>query len=111
MLEMEVDVVRGIMFIHLEGELTKRTFSQFDELLNYLLYKKGMHYYVFNFKDLDEFDANVISWLDNKLVEIFLSCGKVALCVINKSYEEKIGRQDMLFYVNEGYEAFKYLVI
>ena len=49
--------------------------------------------------------------LDNKLVEIFLSCGKVVLCGLDGMYERKLGKQDSLFYVREGNQAFEYLTI
>ena len=49
--------------------------------------------------------------LENKLVEIFLSCGKVVLCGLEGMYEKKLGKQDKLFYVREGSEAFKYLSV
>ena len=64
---------------------------------------------MFDFKDIDRIDLNIISWLENKLVEIFLSCGKVVLCGLEGMYEKKLGKQDKLFYVREGIEAFKYL--
>mgnify|MGYP003322677116 FL=1 len=44
-------------------------------------------------------------------MEIFLSCGKVVLCGLDGKYEKKIGKQDKLFYVREGIEAFKYLTV
>lgn len=106
---MDIDVVKGIMFIHLEGELNKETMGQLDNELNYLLYKQGMHYFVFDFKDLERFDINIIPWLENKLVEIFLSCGKVVLCGLDGKYEERLGKQDKLFYVRNGMDAFMYL--
>lgn len=111
MLEIDVDVVKGILFIHLEGVLNKDTVRQFDNELNYLLYKQGMHYFVFDFKDLDKLDLSIMPWLDNKLVEIFLSCGKVALCGLDNKYENKFSKQDRLFFVREGIQAFNYLTI
>ncbi len=110
MLEISIDVMRGILFIHLEGELNKETLSQFDNELNYLLYKQGMHYFVLDFKDLEKFDYNLMPWLDNKLVEIFLNCGKVALCGLD-NYENTFNKQDRLFFVREGIQAFNYLTI
>ena len=110
-LEIDIDVVKVILFIHLEGVLDKKTIHQFDREVNYLLYKQGMHYFVFDFKDIEQVDFDVISWLENKLVEIFLSCGKVVLCGLDGKYEKKIGKQDKLFYVREGIEAFKYLTV
>ena len=109
MLSMDIDVVKGIMFIHLEGELNRDTIGQFDNELNYLLYKQGMHYFVFDFRDLEKIDNNIIPWLENKLVEIFLSCGKVVLCGLDGMYEKRLGKQDKLFYVRNGVEAFRYL--
>ena len=111
MLEMDIEVARGIMFIHLEGRINKETIGQFDRELNYLLYKQGMHYFVFDFKDIEKIEMDIISWLENKLVEIFLSCGKVVLCGLDGMYEEKLGKQDRLFYVREGNQAFKFLNI
>ena len=111
MLEIDIDVVRGILFIHLEGVLNKETMRQFDNELNYLLYKQGMHYFVFDFKDLDRLDLSVMPWLDNKLVEIFLSCGKVVLCGLDGKYENKFKKQDRLFFVREEIQAFNYLII
>ena len=37
MLDVEVDVIKGVMFINLEGELNYRTISKLDNELNYLL--------------------------------------------------------------------------
>lgn len=110
MLSIDVDVVKGILFIHLEGVLNKETIYQFDNELNYLLYKQGMHYFVFDFKDLDKIDLSIMSWLDNKLVEIFLNCGKVVLCGLD-NYENTFNKQDRLFLVREGIQAFNYLTI
>ena len=109
MLEIDTDVVKGIMFIHLEGELNDSTIRQFDNELNYLLYKQGMHYFVFDFKDLDRFDVNIMPWLENKLVEIFLSCGKVVLCGLDRMYEKRLAMQGRLFCVRNGTEVFRYL--
>lgn len=111
MLEIDIDVVKGIMFIHLEGNLNRETIGQFDRELNYLLYKQGMHYFVFDFKDIDGIEMDIVSWLNNKLVEIFLSCGKVVLCGLDGRYENKFFKQDSLFYVREGKQAFEYLMI
>jgi len=110
MLSIDVDVVKGILFIHLEGVLNKETIYQFDNELNYLLYKQGMHYFVFDFKDLDKIDLSIMPWLDNKLVEIFLNCGKVVLCGLD-NYENTFNKQDRLFLVREEIQAFNYLTI
>lgn len=111
MLEMDINVVKGIIFVHLNGVLNRDTFNQFGRQLDYLLYKQGMHYFVIDFNDLNVIDYGIINYLENKLVEIFLSCGKVALCGLDMMMEKHIGRQDKLFFIKNEYDALKYLNI
>lgn len=112
MLEMTTEVSKGIMFIRLEGELNNNTVNKFYNELNYLLYKQGIHYFVFNFKELKNMDQNIFSIFQNILTEIFLSCGKVVMCGMKELQMKKLGKtKDKLFYVNEEIEAFKYLKV
>lgn len=111
MLTVDVDVIRGILFIRLEGELTKQTVHDFDRKLNYLLYKQGMHFFVFNFCNIEVIDQSIFSHLQSKLVEIFLSCGKVGMCGLSDLYRHFLGTQERLFYVNYEGEAFQYFSV
>jgi len=108
---MNVDVVKGIMFIRLEGDLTTNTFQMFNNELDYLLYKQGMHYFVFNFYEIDTMDPIILSSLQNKLIEIFLCCGKVVMCGLSALWKKIIGTQDRLYFVNDEMEALKYFSI
>ena len=111
LLEVETDVINGIIFIMLEGELTTNTVIDLENELNYLLYKQGMHFFVFNFKNLENIEYKTISWLENKLVEIFLSCGNVVMCGLNDIYRKKIGMQEKIFYTNSELDAIKLLSV
>lgn len=104
MLEMDIDVIKGIIFIHLGGEFNKDTFGQFDRELNYLLYKQGMHFFVLDFNSVEKIDPNTFSWLKDKLVEIFLNGGKVVIKGLEERYEKKISKQDEFFYMKERNE-------
>ena len=109
MLKIEQEVSRGIMFIRLNGDLNTNSFSSFGKLINDLLYTKGMQYFVIDLYNID-FEENIFLNIQNKLVEIFLSSGKVVLCGIDDKNKRKIGyTKDKLFYVKEEREAFKYL--
>lgn len=106
MLNVDIDVVRGITFIRLEGDLTNRTFDNFDLELNNLLYNLEMHFYVINFVDVFNIDNNIFNKIQNKLYEIFLNCGDVVMCGINNILKDK-----RVVYVNDEVEAFKYFKI
>ena len=106
MLNVDVDVVRGITFIRLEGDLTNRTFDNFNFELDNLLYNLGMHFYVINFVDVFNIDNNIFNKIQNKLYEIFLSCGDVLMCGVKGNLKDK-----RCVYINSEVEAFKYFKI
>ena len=83
MLEISTSVIKGIMFVKLEGELNEKNFYMLEDNINYLLYKQRMHYFLIDFNNVYKVDCNIFSLLQNKIVEIFLSCGKVVLCGMN----------------------------
>lgn len=112
MLEVTTQISKGIMFIRLEGELNKRTFPIFSQELNYLLYKQGIQFFVLNLKEIDQIDTSALENLQNKLIEIFLSCGSVALCGLTDILKERMMNQkEHLFYINDEREVFQYLSI
>lgn len=111
MLDINVDVIKGIMFIQLEGDLNESTIKNLESELNYLLYKQGMHFFVFNFNNIEHIEHTTIHHLQNKLIEIFLNCGKVAMCGLNDLYQKKLGMQERLHYVSNEREALDFLSI
>lgn len=106
MLEMDVGVVKGLTIVKLEGDLTSNTFEKFNEGVDYLLYMQGMHYFVFDFKDVNNIDENVFSELQRKIIEIFLNCGKVVMCGIKCAFKN-IKDSTRLFYAKDEIEALK----
>lgn len=110
MLEVDIEVLKGMLFVRLNGILNKETITDFEREINYLLYKQGMHYFVFDFSNIEKIEFNFDGWLENKLIEIFLSGGKVKLYGLDNKYDQKI-KQDKFFYVREEKEIFNYLTI
>lgn len=106
MLNVDVDVVRGITFIRLEGDLTNKTFNELDVEIDNLLYNLGMQFYVINFVDVFDIESNFFYKMQNKLYEIFLSCGDVVMCGIKNIFKDR-----RLVYVTDELEAFKYFNI
>ena len=104
MLEMDVGVVKGFTVIRLDGDLTNKTFKRLNEEIDYLLYKQGMHFFIFDFNRVKNTDAVTYGYFQKKLIEIFLNCGKVILCGI-KDVFRNIKDSSRLFYVNVCFEA------
>ncbi len=112
MLGMTSQINRGIMFIRLEGELTTHNFYKLSEEINYLLYNQGILVYVFNLAKVTNLDKKLLGSIQNKLTEIFLKCGSVALCGISEKERKKLGeRKEGLFYITKEQEVFQYISI
>ena len=61
MLNIDIDVVRGITFVRVEGDLNNKTFDEFDLKINNLIYKFGMQFFVFNFVDVIDIENNIFN--------------------------------------------------
>ena len=98
MLKIETEVSRGIMFIRLNGSLSNKNFNKLGSEINYLLYKQGIQYYVLDFNEVKQVEENSFTYIQNKLVEIFLNSGQVVLCGMSEISKRKIGyTKDKLF--------------
>lgn len=103
-------VNKGIIFLRLYGSLNKRTIKEFSEEINYLLYEQGTKRLVINFDEVNITNDAIFGAIGNKLIEIFLSCGEVALCGLSQDRKDCIGsRRDQLFFVDSELDAFRYL--
>lgn len=104
-------VNKGIIFLRLYGSLNKKTVKEFSEEINYLLYEQGTKKLVINFDEVRVSCNDIFSTIGNKLIEVFLSCGEVALCGLTQKEEACIGsRKEQLFFVDSELDAFQYLV-
>ena len=112
MLEINTEVDRGILFIRLNGILNQTNFKTFGLKINSLLYKYGFQYFVFDFTNIVSLDENIFLRIQNKLIEIFLNCGKVVISGMSELSKKKIGfTKDRLFYVDSNIDAFKYFCL
>lgn len=108
-MEFKEEVKRGIIFIKCSGVLNSDSMMVINNELDYLLYNQGLTYYAFDFSNLI-INSNVVGSFQNKLVEIFLRCGKVVLCGLSKFYREMIGdNRDLLYYVDNEDDVFDFL--
>lgn len=111
MLGISKEVYRGILFLRMKGKFTKETTKSFKEELDNLLYKQGLHYFVLNFKEVECFDALSFSILESQLCEIYLNCGKVAICGIDSKKEQRTLENDNLYFVQNELDACHYLYL
>ncbi len=105
-------VNKGILFLNINGVFDRNTYYKFEKEIDYLLYKQGVSFFTINFKNASLTGDEMLSKIQNKLIEIFLRCGQVVMCGLNKLYQEKIGTEKaMLHYVNDEREVFDLITL
>ena len=91
----------GILFISIEEEIRDDTIDNLEEEIDYMLYSQGIRYYAFNFNYLDNFNNSFLNKFQNKLTEIFLTCGSVVIYGLKKVNKYIFGkRKDNLYYID-----------
>ena len=112
MMDITTYVNKGILFLNLNGIFDLNACSKFEKEIDYLLYKQGVSFFTFNFENVCLASDEILLKIQNKLVEIFLRCGQVVMCGLNKLYQEKLGREKTrLYYVNDEREVFNIINI
>ena len=110
MLGISQEVYKGILFLRMQGEFTKKSYPIFQNRLQFLLDYQGLHYFVLNFERVKQFDQMGLLGLENQLDEI-LSCGKVAICGLDENKKKFLMDQENLCFVQNEWDACNYLYL
>lgn len=91
MLDINMEIRRGILFVRLKGSLTKETTKYFKSEVSNLIEEKGIRYLVINLAYVNNIDEVGIDIILKEYRYIASSCGKVVICGIdeNKKIEAK----------------------
>ncbi len=85
MLDINMEVRRGILFIRLFGNLDKNTSKYFKNEVTNLVESKGLKYLVINLSNLESIDNTGIELIMNEYRYIAKVDGKVVICGINNN--------------------------
>ena len=94
----------GIIFISIEEEINDDTIDSLEEEIDFMLYKQGMKYYAFNFNYLDNFNCSFLNKFQNKLTEIFLTCGSVIIYGLKRINKGIFGKREYNLYYLDSEE-------
>lgn len=101
MLEIDMEIRKGIMFIRLAGCLNSKTISKFNDDVERLLIDNGIRDVVLNLSNLKDIDITGI----NTLLESYQVCknnhGNTILCSINNLIKDKIHNSKLFNYIFE----------
>ena len=111
MLGITKEVYKGILYLRMDGTLNEKSIENWKEELDALLYQQRLHYFVFNFQEVKKLDKRCLSSIENKLVEIYLNCGKVAICGLDSPQEQSYLENENLYFVKNEWDACNYLYL
>lgn len=102
MLEINMECRRGILFVRLEGELTKETVGKLNHEVTELVKEAGIRNIVFNIEHLIAIDTKGISILFYNYELCKNNKGKSMLCGVEKTVvKQKILNSRLLKYMSE----------
>lgn len=92
MLKMDLEYIRGILFVRLGGVLNRKSTYKINNYLVPVLLKHKIKYLVYNLYELDEIDESGIDALLNSKCAIRSNKGKICLCEVSNSLKSQIKR-------------------
>ena len=112
MLKINMEFRKGILFIRLRGELTKKTVNKLNEDVTMLIIKNGIRNIVFNIEDLDLIDIKGINALLYNYEITNNNQGKSMLCGVNNTLvKHRINHSRLLNYMYEASDELTALAI
>ena len=102
MLNIIVEFRKGILFVRLEGELTKNTYHKLDEEVTTLIKENRIRNVVFNIENLTNIDMKGISFLYYNYEICNYNKGKIMVCGLkDEKIKTRIKNSHLLNYMYE----------
>lgn len=101
MLNMDLEYIKGILFVRLKGNLTRRNTYKLNNYLVPVLLKHRIKYLVYNLYELKEIDESGIDAMLNTKCAIKANKGKICLCEVDDNIAKSIKRLKIKSVSNE----------
>lgn len=88
MLNINMEFIRGMLFVRLEGILDSNTYTKLSDCLDTMIHEKGLKYFVINLANLEYIDENGIESLIARYFDVILHDGKLVIC----GYNDKLNK-------------------
>lgn len=92
MLKMDMEYIRGILFVRLGGILNRKNTYKINNYLVPVLLKHRIRYLVYNLYELNEIDESGLDALLNTKCAIRANKGKICLCEVSENMRKQMRR-------------------
>lgn len=90
MLEINLEFVRGMLFVRLDGVLDTNTYTKLSDCLDSMIHEKGLKYFVVNLENLDYIDENGLQTIIDRYFDVVLHDGKLVICGYNDQFKKNL---------------------
>ncbi len=90
MLEINLEFVRGMLFVRLEGVLDKNTYTKLSDCLDIMIHEKGLKYFVVNLENLNFIDENGLQTIIDRYFDVSLHDGKLVICGYHDRFQKNL---------------------
>lgn len=90
MLDINLEFVRGMLFVRLEGILDSNTYMKLSDCLDTMIHEKGLKYFVINLEYLDFIDERGIQAIIDRYFDVTLHDGKLVVCGYNNQFNNNL---------------------
>ena len=80
MLDIDLEFIRGMLFIRLKGILDHNTYTKLNDCLDRMIHEEKLKYFVINLESLEKVDEYGLQILINRYYDVMLQNGKILLC-------------------------------
>lgn len=90
MLDINLEFLRGMLFVRLSGILDTNTYPKLSSILNDMINDKGLKYFVINLEELDYVDDKGLQSIIDRYFDVVMHDGKLVICGDNNSLHNNI---------------------
>lgn len=90
MLEINLEFVRGMLFVRLDGVLDTNTYTKLSDCLDSMIHEKGLKYFVVNLENLDYIDENGLQTIIDRYFDVVLHDGKLVVCGYDDRFKNNL---------------------
>lgn len=88
MLNINLEFIRGMLFVRLSGYLDSNTYTKLGDCLYDMIYDKKLKYFVLNLEELNTIDKRGFQEIIDRYFDITLHDGRLIICGYDNKIEE-----------------------
>ena len=90
MLDIDMEFIRGMLFVRLSGVLDSNTYTKLSDCLYTMIHEKELKYFVVNLENLTNVDNEGLQVIIDRYFDIILHDGKLVVCGYKHKYKNNI---------------------